>query len=279
MYELQRISLACNGFLGFSCVCIYIHKYIYMYVYIHKCVYAHVNTLSHSHIHMYIYTYIYILYIYIYTYMYIYMYVYIYVYTFICIYIYIQSYVYICIYIYMYLTSAVESFTSWHFQGPVVATNSNGGPSLDAAALLPSVLCAVEMALLQIVAQSMEVPLTVAAAALCHGSMPTDQDATGMATVSANRSVVYSHVYLNALLTRAENLLPSDGDLRGGPHLESAPRQERAQQSCSVVKIKVGGGSDVAQQAVRVRAIAHQASAQHQRVRLDANQCWTLPQV
>ena len=253
--------------------------HIRKYVHIHISIYTHVNTLSHSHIHIYIYAYIYILHIYMHTYMYIHMYVYIHTYTFICIYIFIHSYVYICIHIYICLTSAVESFTSWHFQGPAVPTNSNGGPSLDAAALLPSVLCAVEMALLQIVAQSMEVPLTVAAAALCHGSMPTDQDATGMAAVSANRSVVYSHVYLNALLTRAENFPPSEGDSHGGPHLESAPRQERAQQSCSVIKVKVGGGSEVAQQAVRVRAIAHQASAQHQRVRLDANQCWTLPQV
>jgi len=171
--------------------------------------------------------------------------------------------------------SAVESFTSWHFQGPSVPTKSNGGPGLDAASLLPSVLCAVEMALLQIVAQSMEVPLPVAAAALCHGSMPKEDGVS--AKISANRSLVYSHVYLNALLTRAETLPRTEGKPRG-PRLEPGAGEARAHDGCSVVKVKVGGDSPVAQQAARVRAIADQASVQHQRLRLDANQCWTLPQ-
>jgi hypothetical protein len=59
--------------------------------------------------------------------------------------------------------SHIESFTMWHFQGLPAPKAAGSDAALDPSALLPSVLCAIEMALLQIVAQSMEVPLSVAA--------------------------------------------------------------------------------------------------------------------
>ena len=56
----------------------------------------------------------------------------------------------VCIYILMYniyihIDSALESFTSWHLSEGQASDGNR--PSLDAASLLPSVLCALEMAL------------------------------------------------------------------------------------------------------------------------------------
>lgn len=61
------------------------------------------------------------------------------------------------------------------------------------------------------------------------------------------------------------------------PHLEAGAARRRAQGVCAVVKVKVGGNGSIAEQAARVRAIADQA-ASSLRLRLDANQCWSLSQ-
>ena len=47
--------------------------------------------------------------------------------------------------IYIHIDSALESFTSWHLSEGQASDGNR--PSLDAASLLPSVLCALEMAL------------------------------------------------------------------------------------------------------------------------------------
>lgn len=176
------------------------------------------------------------------------------------------------------ICSGLESFTSWHFQGPPVATDKNGSEQLSADALLPSVLCAVEMALMQIVAQSMEVPLCVAAATLCDLSRSTQQKAQEREMPATRAPVVHSHVTLNSLLTRNEKLPIAEDEPRG-PNSEADAALQRTQRKCSVVKVKVGGDTPVLEQAARVRAIAEQAGARHQRLRLDSNQCWTLAQV
>ena len=171
--------------------------------------------------------------------------------------------------------SHLESFTSWHFQGPPAPKTVGADAALDASALLPSVLCAIEMALLQIVAQSMEVPLMVAAVQLSGASAPNE---AGSGPRPGGAATVHSHAHLNALLTRTEKLPLAGGEPRG-PVLEAGAGGEGWQDACSVIKVKVGGNSPVDQQAARVRAIVDQARAQHQRIRLDANQCWTLLQV
>ena len=172
--------------------------------------------------------------------------------------------------------SHLESFTMWHFQGLPAPKASGGDVALDASALLPSVLCAIEMALLQIVAQSMEVPLTVAAAMLTGMSAPKKEAAGSRCCAEA--AVVHSHVHLNALLMRTEKLQQAFGESRS-PHSEGGGAGNGRQDVCSVVKVKVGGNSPVGAQAARVRAIVDQARALQQRIRLDANQCWSLPQV
>jgi L-alanine-DL-glutamate epimerase-like enolase superfamily enzyme len=164
----------------------------------------------------------------------------------------------------------------WHFQGLPAPKASGGDAALDASALLPSVLCAIEMALLQIVAQSMEVPLTVAAAMLTGMSAPKKEAAGSRCCAEA--AVVHSHVHLNALLMRTEKLQQAFGESRS-PHSEGGGAGNGRQDVCSVVKVKVGGNSPVGAQAARVRAIVDQARALQQRIRLDANQCWSLPQV
>ena len=176
------------------------------------------------------------------------------------------------------IDSGLESFTSWHFQGPPVATDKSGSAQLSADALLPSVLCAIEMALMQIVAQSMEVPLCVAAATLCELSRGKGQEAQEREMPVTLAPAVHSHVTLNALLTRSEKLPLVEGEPRG-PNAEAEAALQPKQRTCSVVKVKVGGDSPVLEQAARVRAIAAQARARHQRLRLDSNQCWTLAQV
>jgi hypothetical protein len=172
--------------------------------------------------------------------------------------------------------SGLESFTNWHFQGPPVPTNSSGAPEMSADVLLPSVLCAVEMALLQIAAQTREVPLAVAAPALCRrppvskaGDVCGEAAARGSGdggggggsgggggasrgTGGGGEAVVHSHVHLNALLTRGENLSAAEHEPRG-PHLEAGAARRRAQGGCAVVKVKVGGSGSIAEQAARVR--------------------------
>jgi L-alanine-DL-glutamate epimerase-like enolase superfamily enzyme len=95
---------------------------------------------------------------------------------------------------------------------------------------------------------------------------------------SAEAVVVHSHAHLNALLMRTEKLQQVCGESRS-PHSEGGGARNGRQDVCSVVKVKVGGNSPVGEQAARVRAIVDQARAQQQRIRLDANQCWSLPQV
>ena len=73
---------------------------------------------------------------------------------------YVRVYMYVCMYlcmcvcvcvcvlmydIYIHIDSALESFTSWHLSEGQASDGNR--PSLDAASLLPSVLCALEMAL------------------------------------------------------------------------------------------------------------------------------------
>ena len=176
------------------------------------------------------------------------------------------------------IRSGLESFTSWHFQGPPVSTNSSGTPELRVDSLLPSVLCAVEMALLQLAAQARELPLSVAAPALCHvtkskavaaagaqtaGVGAVDVIAAGVGAAGVGVSirgaegrdahgVARSHVRLNALLTRGEVLSASEHEPRG-PCLETGAARRRAQACCGVVKVKVGGAGSAAEEAARVR--------------------------
>ena len=170
--------------------------------------------------------------------------------------------------------SNLESFTSWHFQGPP-APKSGVDTALNPSALLPSVLCAIEMVFMQILAQSMEVPLMVAAVKLAGASAPNEAE---RGTSPGAAAIVHSHAHLNALLTRTEKL-PVAGGEPCGPVLEASAGVKSWQDDCSVIKVKVGGNSPVDQQAARVRAIVDQARAKHQRIRLDANQCWTMSQV
>ncbi|KAG5188775.1 enolase C-terminal domain-like protein [Tribonema minus] len=111
-----------------------------------------------------------------------------------------------------------------------------------AAALLPSVRCGVEMALLHALAAAADVPMAalIAAAALparrCCGA-----------------------VRMNSLLTRS----PAQ------PVTTSRPLQHWSH----VVKVKVGGACGPRADADRVNAIAARGDT---RLRLDANQAWTL---
>ena len=71
---------------------------------------------------------------------------YVYVYMYVCIYVCVCVCVCVLMYdIYIHIDSALESFTSWHLSEGQASDGNR--PSLDAASLLPSVLCALEMAL------------------------------------------------------------------------------------------------------------------------------------
>jgi hypothetical protein len=187
------------------------------------------------------------------------------------------------------VVSEMERFTSWHFQGPADQTSS-GAAKLEAGSFLPSVLSAVEMAVMQILAQVMEMPLSVTAASLCPRKSQQPRDVLTAASLCPHKvsskedktiasvAAAHSHVYLNALLTRTENPSLAEGRCRRQHHL-TAQSAVGSRKRCMVVKVKVGGDAPVAEQAARVRSLAEEAVRQKQRLRLDANKCWTLPEV
>ena len=73
---------------------------------------------------------------------------YVYICMYVCIYVCMCVCVCVCVLmydIYIHIDSALESFTSWHLSEGQASDGNR--PSLDAASLLPSVLCALEMAL------------------------------------------------------------------------------------------------------------------------------------
>ena len=71
---------------------------------------------------------------------------YVYICMYVCIYVCVCVCVCVLMYdIYIHIDSALESFTSWHLSEGQASDGNR--PSLDAASLLPSVLCALEMAL------------------------------------------------------------------------------------------------------------------------------------
>lgn len=122
--------------------------------------------------------------------------------------------------------------------------------------LLPSVLCAVEMALLQIAAQVRDAPLSVVAPALRRHTMTTAKAEAPAGEKSlgdeSRIDIGHSHVHLNALLTRGQALPASDHEPRG-PCSETGAARRRAQACRGVVKVKVGGACPLAEQAARVR--------------------------
>ena len=147
----------------------------------------------------------------------------------------------------------------------------------------------------------MEVPMSVAIARSMHQAQavarrgPDESPSTAslydkhLAQIEAERSppkrpprsaesFVHSHVRLNALLTRSEGAMGMEGKADGEHERKAETGQGRARGGCGVVKIKVGGAGSVLEQAVRVREMIGRARVQRQRVRLDANQCWTLPE-
>lgn len=71
---------------------------------------------------------------------------------------------------------------------------------------------------------------------------------------------VISHLELNGLATRAE---------------EQGTLSPSASQF-TTLKVKVGGGASIAEEAARVQAIAEVAIRHGKKLRLDANQAWTL---
>ena len=125
---------------------------------------------------------------------------------------------------------------------------------LDIPALLPSVRCAIEMALLQLLARA------------CECSLP---ELLAHSTPSTSSRAVQTHVRMNGLLVRGEQLSKADGGGAAGTQPLAEPR---------TLKMKVGGADGNAA-GVQVAQAWRLCSARGQRLRLDANQGWTLAQV
>ena len=121
---------------------------------------------------------------------------------------------------------------------------------LDMPALLPSVRCALEMALLQLLARA------------CECSLPE------LLAHSTPSRAVQTHVRMNGLLVRGEQLSKAKGKAAGTQPM-TGPR---------TLKMKVGGADGNAA-GVQVAQAWRLCSARGQRLRLDANQGWTLAQV
>jgi len=124
---------------------------------------------------------------------------------------------------------------------------------LDIPALLPSVRCAIEMALLQLLARA------------CECSLP---ELLAHSTPSTSSRAVQTHVRMNGLLVRGEQLSKADGGGAAGTQPLAEPR---------TLKMKVGGADGNAA-GVQVAQAWRLCSARGQRLRLDANQGWTLAQ-
>ena len=133
---------------------------------------------------------------------------------------------------------------------------------LDLPALLPSVRCALEMALLHLLARG------------CECSLP---ELLAHSTRSTSCRAVQTHVRLNGLLVRGEQLSKVDGGAAGGNSLGAAARA-RPMAAPRTLKMKVGGADGNAA-GVQVSQAWRLCSARGQRLRLDANQGWTLAQV
>ena len=121
---------------------------------------------------------------------------------------------------------------------------------LDMPALLPSVRCALEMALLQLLARA------------CECSLPE------LLAHSTPSRAVQTHVRMNGLLVRGEQLSKAKGKAAGTQPM-TGPR---------TLKMKVGGADGNAA-GVQVAQAWRLCSARGQRLRLDANQGWSLAQV
>ena len=121
---------------------------------------------------------------------------------------------------------------------------------LDMPALLPSVRCALEMALLQLLARA------------CECSLPE------LLAHSTPSRAVQTHVRMNGLLVRGEQLSKAEGEAAGTQPM-TGPR---------TLKMKVGGADGNAA-GVQVAQAWRLCSARGQRLRLDANQGWSLAQV
>ena len=129
---------------------------------------------------------------------------------------------------------------------------------LGMPALLPSVRCALEMALLRLLARA------------CECSLP---DLLAHSTASR---AVHTHVRMNGLLVRGEQPSTVKGGAGGSPPNKAAG--SRPMTKPRTLKMKVGGADGKAA-GVQAAQAWRLCSARGQRLRLDANQGWTLAQV